>query len=130
MPLPVMDHGQADLEAASAALLRARRAHAALVAAAQITLDAAGRQRTLISSRIAKLQGALEKADSLRHSMEGAAQQGGMSQVDVLLARRRYQELLLEGAELDGDAYDAAVKIRQAAAMFPPPAIGGKEAQP
>jgi outer membrane protein, heavy metal efflux system len=130
MPLPVLDQGQADLEAASAALLRAQRAHAALVAAGQITLDAAARQRDLINSRIAKLQGAIEKADALRHSMEGAAQQGGMSQVDVLLARRRYQELLLEGAELDADAYDAAVKIRQAAAMFPRPGMGGKEAQP
>jgi hypothetical protein len=96
--------------------------------AGQITLGAAGRQRTLIASRIAKFRGALEKADSLRHSMEGAAQQGGMSQVDVLLARRRYQELLLEGAELDGDAYDAALKVRHVAAVFPRPVVGVEEA--
>jgi outer membrane protein, heavy metal efflux system len=128
MPLPVLDQGQADLEAASAAVLRAQRARAALVSAGQITLGAAGRQRTLIASRIAKFRGALEKADSLRHSMEGAAQQGGMSQVDVLLARRRYQELLLEGAELDGDAYDAALKVRHVAAVFPRPVVGVEEA--
>ena len=30
-------------------------------------------------------------------------------------------KLLLEGTELDGDAYDAALKIRQAAAVFPRP---------
>ena len=128
MPLPVLDQGQADVEAASAALLRARRARAALVAASQITLDAATRQRSLINGRIDKLQGALEKADSLRHSMEGAAQQGGLSLVDVLLARRRYQELVLEGADLDGEAYDTALKIRQAAAIFPRPAPSGEDA--
>ena len=129
MPLPVMDQGQADLQAASAAMLRAQRAHAALVSTGQITLAAAERQRTLIASRISKFHGALEKADSLRHSMEGAVQQGGMSQVDVLLARRRYQELLLEGAELDGDAYDAALKVRQVAALFPRPVVGVEEAE-
>jgi cobalt-zinc-cadmium efflux system outer membrane protein len=129
MPLPVLDRGQADLQAASAALMRAQRARAALVSTGQITLDAAERQRTLIASRISKFRGALEKADSLRHSMEGAAQQGGMSQVDVLLARRRYQELLLEGAELDGDAYGAALKVRQVAALFPRPVVGVEEAQ-
>jgi hypothetical protein len=61
--------------------------------------------------------------------MEGAAKQGGMSQVDVLLARRRYQALLLEGTDLNGDAYDAALKIRQAAALFPRPPTGVEEAK-
>jgi len=53
--------------------------------------------------------------------MEGAAQQGGMSQIEVLLARRRYQELLLEGAELEGAAYATSLKLRQTAALFPRP---------
>src|SRR5262249_14570595 len=110
VPLPVMNHGQADLEAASAALLRAQRARGSLVSAGQLTLQAGARERDLIAGRVTQLQAALANADRLRSTMEGAVQQGGMSQVDVLLARRRYQELLLEGAELDGDAYDAALK--------------------
>ena len=127
MPLPVANHGQADLEAASAAMLRARQARDALVAAGQFSLDAATRQRALIADRFVQFKAALEKAARLRSSMEGAAQQGGMSQVDVLLARRRYEELQLEGVELDGDAYDAALKIRQAAAVFPRPDVGAEE---
>jgi cobalt-zinc-cadmium efflux system outer membrane protein len=129
MPLPVMEQGQADLEAASAALLRARRARAALVASGQLTLESAGRQRSLISDRVRQLRDALAKGAALRKAMQGAAQQGGMSQVDVLLARRHYQELLLEGTELDGDAYDAALKIRQVAALFPRPDVGAEEAR-
>lgn len=129
VPLPVMDHGQADLEAASAAVLRAQRARAALVSSGQLTLEAAARERDLISDRVRQLHAAVANADKLRTTMEGAAREGGMSQVDVLLARRRYQELLLEGAELEGDAYDVALKIRQAAALFPRAAVEVEEAK-
>jgi cobalt-zinc-cadmium efflux system outer membrane protein len=127
MPLPVFDRGQADLQAASAAVLHAARTREALVSSAHARLDAAARQRDLIAARVRQLESAVEKAGALRQAMEGAVQQGGLSQVDVLLARRRYQELLLEGAELDGDAYDAALTIRQAAALFPPPPTGAEE---
>ena len=85
-------------------------------------------ERRFVAARIDQLQAALEKATALRTSMEGAAQQGGASQVDVLLARRYYQELLLERTELDADAYEAALKIREAAAMFPRPDAAGREA--
>jgi len=129
VPLPVFNHGQAELEAASAALLRAQRARTALVASGRLTLEAGARERDLIAGRVTQLQTALANADRLRKTMEGAAQQGGMSQVDVLLARRRYQELMLEGAELDGDAYDAALKVRQAAALFPRPPVEVEEAK-
>ena len=129
MPLPVSDYGQADLQAASAALVRARRAREALVSSGRIGLASAARQRTLIADRVEQLRGGLEKADALRKSMQGAAQQGGASQVDVLLARRHYQELLLVGTELEGDEYDAALKIRQVAALFPRPDIGQEEAR-
>ena len=116
-------------EAASAAVLRAQRTRTALVSSGQLTLAAAARERDLIGARARQLQSALTNADRLRQTMEGAAKQGGMSQVDVLLARRRYQELLLEGTDLNGDAYDAALKIRQAAALFPQPPTGLEEAK-
>lgn len=121
MPLPVADHGQADQEKASAALLSARRAREALTASGQTALAAAVQRRRLIADRLARLDTALEKADQLRTTMSGAAREGGVSQVDVLLARRRYQEVLLDRTQLDYDAYAAALAGRQAAAMFPNP---------
>lgn len=121
MPIPVLDHGQADLEAASAAVISAQRARASLKASGQATLESAARERELIDARRTQLQAALGTANQVRHSMEGAAQQGGMSQIEVLLARRRYQELLLEGAELEGAAYATSLKLRQTAALFPRP---------
>ena len=79
----------------------------------------------------ATFEGGLQVYTSLdpRQTMEGAARQGGMSQVHVLLARRHYQEVLLESTELVGDAYDAALKIRQTAALFPRPLLGVEEAK-
>jgi outer membrane protein, heavy metal efflux system len=130
MPLPVIDHGQADLEAASAALLHARHARASLVSSGQIALASAARQRRLIRDRQEQLRTALARADHLRQEAEGAVQQGGLSQVDVLLARRQYQELLLDDAALDGDAYDTALAIRQVAALFPRPDAAVEEPHP
>lgn len=121
MPLPIADHGQADEEKASAALLSARRAREALTAAARTALTAAVQRRRLIAERLTRLDTALAKADQLRSTMSGAAREGGVSQVDVLLARRRYQEVLLDRTQLDYDAYAAALAGRQAAAMFPVP---------
>ena len=121
LPLPVANRGQADLQAALATLARARQARQSLVASNRIAFEAAARQRELVASRIRQLEEALQKARALRQSMEGAAQQGGASQVDVLIARRDYQELLLDRTELDAEAYEAALKVRQAAALFPRP---------
>jgi outer membrane protein, heavy metal efflux system len=121
VPLPVLDQGQADLEAATALLARARAARASLVESARLTFDSATRERQLVVRRIQHMRGALAKARTLRDAVEGAARAGGVSQVDVLLARRTYQELLLERTDLDAAAYAAVLKIRQAAALFPRP---------
>jgi len=59
---------------------------------------------------------------------EGAA--GGTSLADVLLARRSYQELLLDRSDLDADAFDATLKLRQAAALFPRPTDVSKTGVP
>jgi cobalt-zinc-cadmium efflux system outer membrane protein len=122
MPLPVADHGQAEQEKASAALLNARRAREALTASGRTALAAAIERRRLLQARLSRLDTALEKADQLRTTMSGAAREGGVSEVDVLLARRRYQEVLLDRTQLDYDAYAAALAGRRAAAMFPLPA--------
>jgi cobalt-zinc-cadmium efflux system outer membrane protein len=121
LPLPVADHGQAEAEKASATLVSARRAREALTASGQVALLAAIERRRLIRERLTRLDTALDKADQLRTTMSGAAREGGVSQVDVLLARRRYQEVLLDRTQLDYDAYAAALAGRQAAALFPVP---------
>ena len=121
LPLPVADQGQADIQAATASLDRARHARDALIAAGQYGLTGAVRQRDLNAQRSTRLGQALEKARALRTTMENAAQRGGASQVDVLLARRAYQELLLDRADLDAATYDATLRIRRAAGMFPRP---------
>jgi len=121
MPLPVFDRGQADLQAAEAALARARSARRSIVASAAEALASATRRRELAAARAAHLRDALTKARTVRRSMEGAARQGGASELEVLLARRAHQELLLDRTDLDADAYDAALKVREAAALFPVP---------
>jgi cobalt-zinc-cadmium efflux system outer membrane protein len=124
MPLPVADHGQADEEKANATLLSARRTREALTASGEVALAAAVQRRKLIADRLTRLDTALAKADELRTTMSGAAREGGASEVDVLLARRRYQEVLLDRTQLDYDAYAAALAGRQAAALFPAPDPG------
>src|SRR5262249_35267873 len=121
VPLPVADRGQADLEAASAEMLRAQSTRSSLIESGRLALEAGGRRRLLTASRIAQMQAALAKADTLRNEMQAASRQGGTSQVDVLLARRRYEELLLEGNDLEGEAYENVLKIRRTAALFPRP---------
>jgi outer membrane protein, heavy metal efflux system len=121
LPLPVANRGQADLQAALAAMQRARAARDSLVAADRVALESAVRQRQLLAARIQQLAAARDQAKALGESMEGAFRQGGASQVEVLLARRTYQELALDRTGLDADAYDAALKIREVAGLFPRP---------
>jgi len=121
LPLPVADQGQADLQAATATLLRATQTRDALVNAGRIALDSAARRRQLIATRARQLDTALAKARDVRDTLLAAQQRGGTSLTDVLLARRGYQELLLDRSDLDADAFEAALKLREAAALFPRP---------
>jgi outer membrane protein, heavy metal efflux system len=121
VPLPIFDHGQADLDAAEAALTKARDTRTAIVESARATLETAARKRALLTGRIAQMTTALETARSVRASMEGAAREGGTSQLDVLLAQRGHQDLLLARTDLDAEAYEDALKMREAAGEFPRP---------
>lgn len=121
VPLPIFDRGQADLEAAKAALTRARDTRRAIVESARATLEAEARKRELVASRIVHMTTAIDTARSVRASMEGAAREGGTSQLDVLLAQRGHQDLLLARTDLDAEAYESALKIREAAGDFPRP---------
>jgi len=127
LPLPVLDQGQADLQAAMVTRERASQVRDSLVASGRQVLSAATRQRELVSARIRQLDAALSTARQLRDATLGAARQGGASQVDVLLAFRAYQELLLDRTDLDADAYQAALAARQATAAFPQPTPNERE---
>jgi outer membrane protein, heavy metal efflux system len=123
LPLPVMDQGQADLQAAMATLERASRVRDSVIESARQTLSAATRQRQLVAARIRQLDAVWSEERKLGNAVLGPPRRGAASQVDVLLAVRAYQELLLERTDLDADAYQAALLARQAAAAFPQPAM-------
>ena len=121
LPIPVADQGQADLQAAMATLDHALHARDALAESGKVIVETAARQRQLIANRIQQLDGALEKARQVRDSLIAAQSRGGISLTDVLLARRSYQELLLDRSDLDTDAFEATLRVREAAALFPHP---------
>ena len=121
MPLPAFDRGQADLQAATSTLLRAAQTRQALVQSGQLTLEATARRRQMLIARLDALEVALKKARGVRDTLVAAQQHGGASMIDALLARRAYQELLLDRVDLLADAYDATLKVRQIAALFPRP---------
>jgi len=121
MPLPTFDRGQADLQAAMVTLTRAAETRQAIVAAARLSLEAASHRRDLLNARLTALEVALKKARGVRDALQAAQHRGGASMIDVLLARRAYQELLLDRIDLLADAFDATLKIRQVAALFPRP---------
>jgi cobalt-zinc-cadmium efflux system outer membrane protein len=122
VPLPVADRGRADLEAATATLVHSAETRRAVAEAGRTALESAARRRELVAMRIRQLDAALSKARDVQDTLVAAERRGGASLADVLLARRGYQELLLDRSDLDAEAFDATVKIRQAAALFPRPA--------
>ncbi len=121
LPLPVADQGQADVQAATATLVRAAQTRQVLADTGRITLQAATRRRELIATRARQLDSALAKARDVRDTLTAAQRRGGTSLTDVLLARRGYQELLLDRSDLDAEAFEAVLKVRAAAALFPRP---------
>ena len=118
-PLPVADRGQAALMAARAQARRARQLRATLVESTPQRLEAARAQRALAVRRMQHLDAALDKARTMRDAMAAAQQAGGISLIEVLLARRNYQELLRERIDVDGDAFRAALTIRKPLGLFP-----------
>ncbi|MBI3786337.1 MAG: TolC family protein [Deltaproteobacteria bacterium] len=121
LPIPLFDRGQADLHAALSERVRAQRARESLLAAVPSRLVALARQRDLILDRIQRIDRAVEKARSVSDALREAQRAGGTSQIEVLLARRAYHELLLERSALDGDAFDILMMIRQSLGLFPHP---------
>jgi cobalt-zinc-cadmium efflux system outer membrane protein len=121
VPLPILDQGQADLLAALSEKQRAERLRQGLVSTAAEVLSAAMRRRDLVRRRAEHLDAAIERARTVRDAMGAAQVAGGTSLIEVLLARRAYQELLRERIDLDADAVEATLAVRRTTGMFPRP---------
>jgi cobalt-zinc-cadmium efflux system outer membrane protein len=121
LPLPVADRGQADLFAAQAEAARARQLRARLLESIPQQIEAARQQRALARERKERLDGALEKARAARDAVAAAQQAGGISLIEVLVARRNYLELLRERADVDFDAFAATLALRKLLGLFPRP---------
>ncbi len=121
IPLPVLDRGQADKAAAAAEAERSRRIRQATLAVAPGIVENAVRRRELLRRRLEHLDSAIEKARSVRESLAAALRAGGTSLIEVLVARRSYQDLVRERVDLDAEGFNTALAVRQALALFPRP---------
>lgn len=121
VPMPVFDHGQADLIAALSEKQRARNMRSAILSAAPDLLAAAWRGRALTQQRIRHLDSALERARTVSDAMIEAQRAGGISLLEALVARRAYQDLLRERVELDADFFNTTLDVRRTLGLFPRP---------
>ncbi|MCX8072035.1 MAG: TolC family protein [Candidatus Binatia bacterium] len=119
MPIPLFDRGQADLIAARAVEARARELLRVLTESLPDRLKGATEQLGLALRRMEQLDRAVTKASAMRDTLVEAQRAGGISAIEVLVARRNYQDLLRERVELDGDAFSAALTIRKLSGQFP-----------
>ena len=122
VPLPILDHGQADVLEAHSERSQLTQQRRTLLASARLDFDSALRERAIVRSRTQQIDAALTTARSVRDTIEKTVGGGGASMADVLIARRSYQEILLDRDDRDGDAYEAALKVRQAGGLVSLPA--------
>lgn len=119
--LPAFNHGQAEAHAATAQLQQADELRQVRVLSGTVALEALARRRELADARTSQLDAALPKAAQVIGALTEAMRRGSASLADVLLARRAYQELLIERMELEAIGHQAVVDTRRAAGLFPQP---------
>jgi len=119
--IPSFNRGEADRLAAATQLHQAEQLRRTLVKAGSLSLRSAARRRELAQARIRDLDAALPRALAVLGALTEAMRRGAASLADVLLARRSYQELLLERADLDSLSRQSVLDVRRAAALFPSP---------
>jgi cobalt-zinc-cadmium efflux system outer membrane protein len=121
LPLPFLDHGQADAQAARAQAASAREARTLLLAQAQRELERLSDQAAATERRRAQLeQKTLPLAKTLGDRLEAAVQRGAAPLQELLLTRRTYGELLLDASELDLSAFQLANARARAGGETPP----------
>lgn len=119
VPIPVFDRGQAELLAARAAESRARSALRVLMEGLPAQLQVVQSQLELALRRMGELDRAITKARTMRDALVEAQHAGGISAIEVLVARRNYQDLMRERVGVDADAFSAALRIRKLTGVFP-----------
>jgi cobalt-zinc-cadmium efflux system outer membrane protein len=122
LPLPVFDHGQVESARAKRRLEAAEQAHRVLSATALRALALARKRLAVLQARARSLdEDALPRARNLAEGMDAASRRGGASLIDVLLARRAFEELQLDRMEVAATAFKARLDIRRNAALYPRP---------
>jgi cobalt-zinc-cadmium efflux system outer membrane protein len=120
LPLPIFDHGQADLAQAVATEGAARSSRALLAAQAKRDLARLlAQSEALLKRRTTMRAETLPMARAVVERLTRAAQAGGASLQDVLQARRALGELLEDAADLDLSALQVALAILRTAAPLP-----------
>lgn len=119
IPIPAFDRGQSDLMAARAEETRAREVLRVLTEGLPTALQVAREQLALARRRMEQLDQAVAKARGMRDALVEAQRAGGISAIEVLVARRNYGDLLRERTELDGEAFSAVLAIRKLLGVFP-----------
>ncbi len=121
LPLPLFDHGQADLRAATAQAENATLARTRLQAQA-------GTEAVRLHAQLAALEHRRERmrektlplGRSLVTRLEGAVQRGGAALQELLLARRTLGELMLDSRDLDLAAFRLRAALERGSGTLPP----------
>ena len=122
LPLPVFNRGQVESARAKRQLEAAEQAHRVLSATALRALTLARQRLAVLQARAHSLdEEALPRARSLAEGMDAASRKGGASLIDVLLARRAFEELELDRLGVAATAYKAHLDVRRNAALYPRP---------
>ena len=122
LPLPVFDRGQVESARAKRRLEAAEQAHGVLSATAIRALALARQRLAVLEARALSLdEAALPRARSLAEGMDAASRRGGASLIDVLLARRAFEELQLDRLEVAATTFKATLDIRRNASLYPRP---------
>jgi cobalt-zinc-cadmium efflux system outer membrane protein len=125
MPLPVFNRGQVESMRAKRQLEAAEQAHRVLSATALRALALARQRLAVLEARARSLdEDALPRARNLAEGMDAASRRGGASLIDVLLARRAFEELELDRVQVAATAYKAHIDVRRNAALYPRPPFG------
>jgi cobalt-zinc-cadmium efflux system outer membrane protein len=120
IPITLFEHGQAEGAEATSRLAAAELARTGIVRQAQRDVETLRREREELEQRRTRLRGeTLPRAEDLVHRMESSMKAGGVALQDLLLARRTYGQLLLEGADLDLTAFRLSLELERAGAEGP-----------
>ena len=131
LPLPVFDHGQADIIEANARQKAAREERDRLVLAgeARVTSLRAALDAHLARQVLLEKEG-IPRAESVVQSLTRAASARLISLTDVIQARRALNELVMDETESLGDAFATYLDLLAEAAAESSPAAAGRAGAP